>query len=188
MSYADFFSIEVTQMRSNKKKDRRRCGIFAYRRRHHLHLRGCSGVVARQQERYAQGRSRYKGYHQQHVPGSAEHRAGYQAIYRTGRYDRTKGVNAEQGKIKLSWNKAFNASQYIVYRAGETSGGMGDLKAYKTVSGTSFTDTVDAASCYKYKVEPVRNSLGETQRGKSAEYSVMSRPEAVTGLGMPDKS
>lgn len=187
MSYADFFSIEVTQMRSNKK---RIIGVAVSL----LIVAGiictCAVVAASSLDNkndMLKAGAVTKAIISSTSPVVPNTEPDIKPYIVPGDMTGLKVSNAEQGKIKLSWNKAFNASQYIVYRAGETSGGMGELKAYKTVSGTSFTDTVDAASCYKYKVEPVRNSLGETQRGKSAEYSVMSRPEAVTGLGMPDK-
>ena len=81
-----------------------------------------------------------------------------------------------KNQIKITWNKASGATSYDVYRGS---------KKIKTVTGTSYKDTVKTAGTVKYIVA-AKNAGGTT---KSAEKSIktMSFSAKATVKGTPAK-
>lgn len=81
-----------------------------------------------------------------------------------------------KNQIKITWNKALGATSYDVYRGS---------KKIKTVTGTSYKDTVKTAGTVKYIVA-AKNAGGTT---KSAEKSIktMSFSAKATVKGTPAK-
>lgn len=85
---------------------------------------------------------------------------------------------ADSGKIKLSWDKVSGAVKYKVYRATSKNG---DYSLYKTVTGTSYTDTsAKKGKTYYYYVIAVYES------GKNAPKSNIVN--CTCDLARPDVS
>ena len=80
--------------------------------------------------------------------------------------------------ISLVWQKSSNVTGYKIYRAA----GNGSFALYKTISAESFTDSVNPATKYQYRIEPLRSSFGIDKSGKTASVSVLTKPNAVSNL------
>lgn len=80
-----------------------------------------------------------------------------------------KAVKQDGGKIKLTWNKAFGATGYIVYRSTSKNG---TYKKVATVKGkTTYTNTgLTKGKTYYYKVKPYWTS-SKTCYGKNSSVT-----------------
>lgn len=77
-----------------------------------------------------------------------------QADYRRFNLGNTKinKISASKGKLTLTWKKAKDATQYVVYRSESKNG---KYKKVSTVKATTYADKVKKGTTYYYKVVPV---------------------------------
>lgn len=77
-----------------------------------------------------------------------------QADYKSFNLGNTKinKISASKGKLTLTWKKAKDATQYVVYRSESKNG---KYKKMATVKSTTYIDKVKKGRTYYYKVVPV---------------------------------